>query len=468
MRKVYITALMSLMSVVASAQVRNIEVRESSGNISNHDVSGVESIRFIQVMNPVENVNVVVSGRKSTITWDELAGASGYEVYHSTDGNEFSLLGITDKPLFEHDYLPKGNNYYGIKAAGSYEPGDMTVTPHPVFIPGDKVESGVYFGFVSYSNKISGKEITMLNSAAASSFSTAINNLTMGPSTALYLGLDRGLDQLAGADLPDDLIDVSIITFTDGLENWSLNLDDRYDTPEDFLASLRERILGRKYSGVNLNSYTVGLRGTNVSTPQEILLFKETLKDLASCEEYAFEADNMSDVNRIFQDIASKLVATSVSRQVSVVIPGQPDGTKIRFTFDRVSDASQSSCYIEGIYNHRHHSLDNVISRGLSMKEHDVVDGIVVNDIFVRYEFSEMRADNGNRIDTSAIQQWAMSGDSQLWQINSEFTPDDDMQVNVDNKSAAIVLVLDCSDSLGDDFAELKRDAISFINTLTR
>lgn len=114
------------------------------------------------------------------------------------------------------------------------------------------------------------------------------------------------LTRLAGADLPDDLIDVSIITFTDGLENWSLNLDDRYDTPEDFLASLRERILGRKYSGVNLNSYTVGLRGTNVSTPQEILLFKETLKDLASCEEYAFEADNMSDVNRIFQDIASK------------------------------------------------------------------------------------------------------------------------------------------------------------------
>lgn len=468
MRKVYIAALLSVMSLAMSAQVRHIEVHGNTGDVTRHDVPGVESIKFIQVMNPVENIAVELSGRKSTITWDELPGASGYEVYHSTDGNEFTLLGTTDTPVFEHDYLPKGNNYYGVRATGGYEPGDMTVTPQPVFIPGETVGSGVYFGFVSYSNKVSGKDMEVLNSASASSFSTAINNLTMGPSTALYLGLDRGLDQLAGADLPDDLIDVSVITFTDGLENWSLNLDDRYDTPDDFLAALRERILDRKYSGMKLNSYTVGLRGTNVSTPQEILLFKETLKNLASCDEYAFEADDMSDVNRIFQDIASKLVATSVSQQVSVVIPGQPDATKVRFTFDNVSDASQSDCYIEGIYSHRHHSLDNVTSHGLSMKEHGVVDGTVVNDIFVRYEFSEMRPDDGGSIDMSAIQQWAMTGDSQLWQINSEFTPDDDMQTDVDKKSAAIVLVLDCSESLGDDFGELKRDAISFINTLIR
>lgn len=468
MKKVRVLFLSMIMPVAMTAQIRTIEFNTFDGISKRHNVEYIDNLEFIQVMNSVENIDVNLNGREAVISWNSLPDATSYEVYHSTNGIDYYLLGTTEDTFFEHEFLPKGENYYAVKAIGQYMPGEMTTTSTPVTIPGEKVNSGIYFGLVSYSNKVSSTDISMLDSSSAKSFSNTIDNLTSGPTTALYLGLDSGIDLISNADLPDDLINLSVITFTDGLENWSLNLDDRFDTPEDFLSHLQSRIRDKKYSGLNLNSYTVGLRGTNVTTAQEIQLFKETLKNLASKDEYAYEANNIAEVNQIFQEIASGLVNSSSSQQVTLVIPGQPDATQVRFTFDNVSDATLSNCFIEGTYNHLHHSLDNITSKGLILNESGVVDGEITDEIFVTYNFSGIQSEDGGQVNMSAIQQWSKAQGSDLWQVNSEFTPDDDMQTNIDKRSAAIVLVLDCSTSLGDDFTELKRDAISFINTLIR
>jgi len=53
-----------------------------------------------------------------------------------------------------------------------------------------------------------------------------------------------------------------------------------------------------------------------------------------------------------------------------------------------------------------------------------------------------------------------------LWQVNSEFVPGINTDLKQEWKSAVIVLVLDCSTSLGNDFVSLQYAAKDFIDGL--
>jgi len=460
-----------LFAAGTSAQERQITVATSGGDLDSHDVRFIESIEFIKYMNAVENVKVKLDTRTSIITWDPVEGATSYEVYHSTDGKEFKILGTTETCTYTHEWAPKGKNYYGVKAVGEYVPNEITVSDDVVTVSGDKVDSGLYLGLVSFANSTSEFTIRKLNTSTANTFTTFINSLAADKTaTALYYGVDRGIDLIQQGDLPDDLINLSIITFTDGLDNWSMNLDYRFSTEEEYVEALKNRIRKEHYSGMNLTAYAIGLLGKDINksaTSPQYQLFKKQLSNLSSDDVNAYEAENMTDVNKIFQEIASKLVATNNLQTIQAVIPGQSDGTLVRFTFDNPSDAANSACYIEGKYNYLNHSLDDVKYKGMTMPEGSVTEGQIVNDIFVRFIFTGIQTATDSGINAKNIKQWAFAPGSTGWQINSEFTPDDDSTVDVQKKSAAVVLVLDCTSSLGTaDFKELQSDAISFINTL--
>ncbi len=66
------------------------------------------------------------------------------------------------------------------------------------------------------------------------------------------------------------------------------------------------------------------------------------------------------------------------------------------------------------------------------------------------------------------IKEWYWLNDYSKWQINSEFTPGsiDNVEVEATYTSAIVMLVLDCSSSLGSDFTKLKTAANDFIYTL--
>ena len=52
------------------------------------------------------------------------------------------------------------------------------------------------------------------------------------------------------------------------------------------------------------------------------------------------------------------------------------------------------------------------------------------------------------------------------WQRTSEFDKEEDSDIVTERSSAVIMLVLDCSSSLADDFVKAQTNAKDFINTL--
>lgn len=152
----------------------------------------------------------------------------------------------------------------------------------------------------------------------------------------------------------------------------------------------------------------------------------------------------MSDVDLHLNEIANQIISKSTYQTISVKIPGQSNGTRVCFTFDGNSPES-SSMYIEGTFNLSDRSLRNTTYHGITIPGGKTVSGIQ-NGIFVTFTFSDLqRADGNGLIPTNKIRHYYKTKDATTWQINSEFTPDNNTQTIATHSGAAIMLVLDCS-----------------------
>ncbi len=222
---------------------------------------------------------------------------------------------------------------------------------------------------------------------------------------------------------------------------------------------MSSRIKGLKIKNLPLTAYSLGLRGNDVSNYS---LFQDNLRQLASSEEKAFEVSSMSAVRTRLQDISDQIISISNKQTVSMKIPGQSDGTLIRFTFD--GSATSSSMYIEGTFNLSDRSLRNVSYHGITSESGSVVQG-KQSGIFVTYTFAGLRrADGSGLIPMSYIRQYYKSAAATSWQENSEFTPENNTQTTITHSGTVIMLVLDCSSSLGSQFSDMKNYANDFID----
>ena len=88
-------------------------------------------------------------------------------------------------------------------------------------------------------------------------------------------------------------------------------------------------------------------------------------------------------------------------------------------------------------------------------------------NIFNVFTFQNLTDLNGNQMSTDNVKQWKWIESIHQWQPNSEFTPSGNTQIVNEYKSAMIMLVLDCSSSLGADFVNMKTAANGFIETLS-
>ena len=240
--------------------------------------------------------------------------------------------------------------------------------------------------------------------------------------------------------------------------------DDRYDNDDDYLAAIKNRITSEKIAGKSLTAYSIGLRGEDISTNADISKFRSTLKLLASADSNATEVTNMSEVNAKFQEIAEKLNSSTNIQTVTIKMPGISNGTRVRFTFDNVSSAEKSNLYIEGTFNLKSRSLTDVEYHGMTSSSGTVISG-VTEDIFVTFKFEDIQTHNNRLLSMDFISEWYFTSASS-WQINSEFDKNDQPDIINEQSSAVIMLVLDCSSSLGSQFSSAKNNAKSFIATL--
>ena len=329
-------------------------------------------------------------------------------------------------------------------------------------VGGAVLPSGIYMGVLGFNSQLYSKEIGSLSSSTKSAYTSFVNNLTSSNGTLLYYGVENALDALKNAEVPEDLINVTLVTFTDGLDQGSFMMQSKYYDTNSYLTALNNRIKSEKVQNIPINAYSIGLRGNDVS---DLAQFQKNLQYLASKNNNAVEVSNISEVNAKFQEIANQVYNESLISTVGLTIPGQSNGTKIRFTFDNVSNAANSTMYIEGTFRLSDRALTDVTYHGLSCSSGATVIG-QQDGIFVTFKFEGVKSLTSLSISSSYIDQWTYVSSSNKWQINSEFTPENNTTMEVSRKSALIMLVLDCSSSLGSQFSTAKSNANSFISTL--
>lgn len=324
---------------------------------------------------------------------------------------------------------------------------------------------GLYLGIVGFNSELYTMPLGMLNNSTKRSFESFVDNLVMQNGTILYHAVNTGLDHLANARVPENLINVSVVTFTDGLDQGSYILSP-YNSGSDYLNAVNSRIRNELIGGNHIMAYSIGVRGDDVN---DIPSFQNNLRKLSSDPEHnVFEVNNMSEASLKFAEIAQQLHNQSTFYNVSLKMPAQEPNTKIRFTFDNVTEANNSQAYIEGTYIRTggKGQLTDIVYHGLESISGSSVTA-TSQGIFDVFSFKNLTDLNGVPMSTDYVKQWLWIESAGQWQFNSEFTPSGNSQTVEEFKSAMIMLVLDCSSSLGSDFTLVKSAANGFIETLS-
>jgi len=457
----------------------NISLGAAFGFSPEYDVSGIFFTPRVYFGSALEGFNL--GANLGLIFYyddiDDIAiGANaGYKFVFGNGSSGFSL-----EPTIGVDYFTEyGEIIPNIGVRLGYAFGGRTGSapdPRPAAQP--TTGSGLYIGIIGFNDRLMIFPIESLDARNMHRAIQFIDNLSMRPSTGLYYAVDQGIDMLERARLPNDLASVSIVTFTDGLDNASIDLNSRFarrDEYRDFLAAriARTSFRSRQRGDLPLNAHVVGIRGGDVA---DVAAYEAGLRALVSDQRNLYSSPNPRDfsgVNQRFNQIANQLYNESTRQSVRLRITGgYDDGTRIRFTFDNVTDASRSNQYIEGTYRRSGtvRSLENVRYQGLRSSSGSTVSGAISENVFVHFSFAETSTASGAILNLGNAQQWEFRDSLNSWQRNSEFNPAQDTHVSVDRTSAIIMLVLDCTTSLdaGDVrmFELMKGAAKDFIRVL--
>ena len=327
------------------------------------------------------------------------------------------------------------------------------------------VETGMYMGITGYNSTLMTKEIAFLDSTTVSGFNDFIASLNTQPGRLLYYSVDKAIDALKVANYPENLQNVAIVTFTEGLDQGSLMMTDKYETEAEYAQALSDRIADQHVYGRPIKAYTVGLLNDNVVDANQ---FRANLYALSSDSAKAMEVNSMSEVNTRFQAIADDLVSRNMSEKLTLVFPGVGTGTRIRFTLDEVNSETvgESQVYIEGTFSLKTRSLTNIVYKGMTCTSGDSVAASSVDGMFVTMVFNGIQLDSEERIEKKNIQEWYWVDDQENWEASTEFSASGLPDVESTYSSALVMLLLDCSSVLNDNFSELQSAANQFIERM--
>ncbi len=323
--------------------------------------------------------------------------------------------------------------------------------------------SGLYLGVMGFNNALYpyqyGSNNFRLLTSSKSSFQSHISGLKTDIGTALYYAVDKAVSNLENSLFPADLSKVAIVTFTDGLDVGSVEYGDEYES----VSAVSQHLKSARVDGKAIDAYAIGLKGNDVTN---VSRFKENLTALSSSASNAMEVADMDEVNAKFQEIANSLYNETKTLSISIVSPGLNNGQKFRFTFDgNLDEATSSTCYIEGVWDRKNNVLSSVSYQGLKCSNGSSVSLTKEESIFYSFTLKDVVFSNDKVFEKSKIQMWLQEGG--IWGKNSEFNPNSSSDPVVEQKSAVIMLVLDCSSSLGTQgLQQVQTAANNFISTL--
>lgn len=334
---------------------------------------------------------------------------------------------------------------------------------------GNDTGEGIYLGIIGFNNQLYVKDISKLNQSTVSGFTGFINGLTSDNGTGLYYADYMALQKMQSCTKPPKLKNVALVTFTDGLDNVSLAEvlnPENYNSIAEYREALHNKIINDQVHGINISAYTIGLKGNDVSDNAE---FMENLRKLASSDSNVFQVANMDEAMQRFREIAENLYSVSTSVNLGVNVPGgYDDGQVLRFTFDNASAATSSSRYIEATYRRSNgRTLESISYHGLAQGATSISSSSS-QDNYYQFLFEDLKYTDSTSIsqaDLNNIMLWKRTSTGG-WDRESEFDPASASNIIEDKRSALIMLVLDCTNSLGNDFGNMQRSARNFVYTL--
>jgi len=332
-----------------------------------------------------------------------------------------------------------------------------------------KLETGVYLGVIGFNDGIIEKGIGLLNANTKNSYNSFITSLGMKDNTALIHAVYTAINRIQSANLPDDLINVSILTFTDGVDNISNQINSSYGSTLNYQNAVKNRIDTITINNIKISAYSIGLMGKD-DVPNEAQMITG-LNSVASHqhEPYRTMATNMTAVNAVFSEIAEKLYEEKRIEEI-ILDFAPPDFTgKIKFIFDDISSGTHedSLLYIEADYV-AGHSLSGINYQGLVSTSGTSIQTSAISGSFSRrLTFQNLMLANGQPVDLSNLELYKFNPGDPSWWRDSEFKRDTNLETDIKERSAVIMLVLDCSSSLGNnDFNAMKKAANDFIDVL--
>ena len=327
------------------------------------------------------------------------------------------------------------------------------------------VDTGMYMGIVGYNNALYTRDIAYLDSTTVTGFNDFVASLTTESGRLLYYSVDNALDALNRAACPRNLQNVAIVTFTGGLDQGSLMMTDKYDTEAEYAQALKTRIQEEKVYGRSIKAYTVGLMSDNVKDAAQ---FRSNLYALASDSVKAIEVASMDEVAPCFQAIAEDVVGRNMSETLTLVFPGVGTGTRIRFTLDDVNSetVNDSQVYIEGTFSLKSRSLTDIVYKGMTCTAGDSVVATSTDGVFVNMVFEGIQLDSEECIEKDNIQEWYLIEGQNEWEASTEFSASRLPDVESVYYSTLVMLQLDCSSVMEENFADMQQAVNAFMDRL--
>lgn len=186
-------------------------------------------------------------------------------------------------------------------------------------------EGNVHVGIIAFSgmDKANSQvlEIMPLTKDNTYRFENFIRNASKGKETALYYSMDKAMDMIEKyVDKKnfskDNYNGACMITFTDGLDNASINDDISVSMhrgrKNEYLAYISAQLKGvsRKYiNGLPLENYAIGFSGSEDFTKEDLIFFEDVLKQTTPDAEHFKLANRFAEVEAYFDAIVKSLTS---------------------------------------------------------------------------------------------------------------------------------------------------------------
>ncbi len=329
---------------------------------------------------------------------------------------------------------------------------------------------GLYLGIIGFNDELYQKDFSLLDRFSISSYADFITNLDNEPrATILFYAVDNALEDIKKAPRPDNLGNVTIITFTDGLDVGSARKSNwKYENSTQYADAIHEQIMSQQINGVSIDAYAIGLVGNDVN---DIEQFNYELNSLVNDSNNIFLASNIDQMKNAFEQVSSQIIRKNTSSDLSIKTYGPDNGMKLRYTLTELDNDNidSANAYIEATFRSNGDIFDNIEYNGLTTKCGNTVYPTKVDDNgYLYYDFKGIKLISGSELDPSLIKEWRWNSRTNSWWQNSEFSAYD-IQVNSSEISAICMLLLDCSYSLGSyGFSTLKNTSSKFVRELSQ